>query len=223
MDNALTDLTLRSFGEVVRAVLRLDPRVFEAVQAGPSGFPLAFLVVFLAGLSAALGQSVGLFVSGVRPARFALSLLLASLFFVTGFAFLTLSIWFISDYLFDRRGSLGEIARAVGLGYAPRLYGFFMLTPYFGSVIAVLLAVWSLMAVILGVSLVLGLSLQQAALCAGLGWLLIQVPRRTVDWPIVWLGRRLQRRAAGVPLVFGRALGESVRAGERHRARQERP
>lgn len=204
MDGA-SDLSLRAFGEVVRAVLRLDASVFEAVQAGPDGFSLAFLVVFLAGLSATLGQSVGLFVSRVKPWRFALSLLLGSLFFVAGFAFLTLSIWLVGEFVFARQAAFGEIARAVGLAYAPRLYSFFILTPYFGTLIAAALALWSLMAVVLGVALVLGLSVPQAALCAGLGWLLAQISRRTVGWPLVWLGRHAQRRTAGVPLVSPRS------------------
>lgn len=216
------DLSLRAFGEVVGAVLRLDPAVFEAVQRGPTGYSLALLVVFLAGVSAALGQSVVLFVHHVRPARFALSLLLSSLFFVTGFVFWTLSIYLVSEHVFGARGSTSEIARAVGLGYAPRLYGFFVLTPYFGSIIALILALWSLAAVVLGVSLILGLSPLQAALCAGLAWGLMQVGRRTVGWPIVWLSRHAQRTAAGVPLVWNRrVLLEAVRTGERRRARQD--
>lgn len=188
-----------SFVRVVWDVLRLDRRSFEELQGVPGGLWVALGIVLLAGLSGALGQSIVLFANRIKPRRMLASLLLSSLFFVVGFAFLTLSISLVGDYLFARSSSLAEMALVVGLGYAPRMFSFFTLTPYFGVVLNVILSLWSLLAVVTGVSLALGLGLSQAAVCGGLGWLLIQVTRRTVGWPIVWISRSLQRSAAGVP------------------------
>jgi hypothetical protein len=59
-----------------------------------------------------------------------------------------------------------------------------------------------MLAIVVAVRVGLGLEMWQAAVASGLGWLLIQIWRRTLGRPIYALGRWLQRRAAGVPLQF---------------------
>lgn len=94
--------------------------------------------------------------------------------------------------------------RAVGLGYAPYLFSFFVLVPYFGNPIGLLLSVWSLIAVVRGVQVVLDLSNWQALLCAFLGWLLLQLIQRTIGRPLTGGVRWLRRRVAGAPLATSR-------------------
>ena len=58
------------------------------------------------------------------------------------------------------------------------------------------------MAIVIGVRAGLGLETWQAVVVSGVGWLLLQLWRRTIGRPVYALGRWLQRRAAGVPLDF---------------------
>ena len=175
------------------------------MQEAPWRDVLVATVVVLAGISEALGQSVVLFASRVKKRRFVLSLLFSASVYTFSFFFLSLSVWLVGSQVFDREVAFSTIVRAVGLGYAPYLFSFFILAPYFGNPIGLLLSVWSLIAVVRGVQVVLDLGTWQALLCAFLGWLLLQLIQRTVGRPLTGGVRWLRRRVAGAPLATSRA------------------
>ena len=68
---------------LVGGALKLDPMAFQAVF-NYNGQPTLLLlwIVFIAGLSLMVGQSVVLFANQVKPARFALSLTLGAVGFI---------------------------------------------------------------------------------------------------------------------------------------------
>lgn len=189
---------------MVGRALTLDERIFIAAQSSPWGLRVALSVVLLAGLSEALGQSVVLFASRVKPRRFVASLLLSASLYGFSFLFLSASIWLVGTQVFDREVAFEVILRTVGLGYAPYLFSFFVLTPYFGNPIGLLLGVWSLLAILEAVRATLDLTVAQAFLCSALGWLLLQVVQRTVGRPLIAGVRWLRRRTAGAPLATSR-------------------
>lgn len=189
------------FLDTVGRALTLDERIFIAAQQAPWGLTFALLVVLLAGLSEALGQSIVLFASRVKPRRFVASLFLSANLYLFSFLFLSASVWLVGTQVFGREASFGTILRTVGLGYAPYLFSFFVLTPYFGNPIGLLLGVWSLLAILEAVQATLSLTLPQAFLCSVLGWLLLQLAQRTVGRPIIAAARWLRRRTAGAPLA----------------------
>lgn len=165
---------------------------------------LVTLIVALAGLSEALGQSIVLFASRVKKRRFVFSLFFSALVYTFSFFFLTVSVWLVSSQVFDHAASFGTVTRAVGLGYAPYLFSFFSLVPYFGNPVGLLLGIWSLFAVNQGVQVALGLTFWQALASTLLGWLLLQLVQRTVGRPLVGGVRWLRRRVAGAPLATSR-------------------
>ena len=201
---ALPPLTDIPFLEVVGRSLTLEREVFLLVQSETWGLLAVVFVVFFAGFSESLGQSVVLFANRVKPRRFVASLALSAAIFLFSYLFWTLSIWFVGTYLYGREVNFNTIAKAVGLGYAPYLFSFFALAPYFGVPIFALLSLWSLLAVIVAVSATLDLTLTQALVCSALGWLLWQALQRTVGRPIIALSKRLKRLTAGVPLTTTR-------------------
>jgi hypothetical protein len=91
-----------------------------------------------------------------------------------------------------------------GWGTRPTCFRFFVLAPYFGNPIGLLLSLWSLIAVVRGMQVVLELSAPQALLGAFLGWLLLQAIQRTVGRPLTGAVRWLRRRVAGAPLATSR-------------------
>jgi hypothetical protein len=169
---------------------------------GPADIRLALIVVLLAGLSEALGQSIVLFVNRVRPRHFWLALLITALSHMVSFLLWTASVWLVGSYFFGRNPPIVEVAAAVGLAYAPQLLAFFTLIPFLGNAFALLLSLWSLLALVVAVQVGLGLSLWQAVVASGLGWVLIQLWKRTLGRPIYALGRWMKRRAAGGALPF---------------------
>lgn len=197
-----------SLQALIGRALGLDGTAFSSIQRMPDGLWLALAVVLLAGISEAVGQSIVLFANRVKPRRFVASLLLSGLLYTSSFIVLTVSVWLVATYLYGSQKSLNTVARAIGLGYAPHLFSFFILTPYFGSPIALLLSLWSLVAIILALHVSLSLTLLQALVCSLLGWLLFQALRRTIGRPVNRLVRWLRRKTAGVPLVLGQELQE---------------
>lgn len=194
------EATLPGLGELLRRALALDLAVYSQMAEAGRGLGVALLVVTLAGLSEGLGQSLVLFINRITPRRFFLSLLLSAATHAVGYLFWAGTIWFVGSRLFDRSQDFVVVARSVGLAYAPQLLGFFILTPYLGSLFALVIAVWTLLATVVAVSAGLELTIGQAVVCSGAGWLLVQVVRRTLGRPLLAFERWAENRAAGVPL-----------------------
>jgi hypothetical protein len=201
-------MTIERGLQVIMQALRLNP--YLDLNA-PGALRLALLVVFLAGLSQALGQSVVLFVNQVKPRRFLASLLLAAVLYVFGFVFLVISIWLVAGYVFGKQLPLADILKAVGLAYAPYLFSFFILTPYFGSFLSVFLSLWSLAALLRVLRFVLELSLLEALACSILGWLLLQLSQRTIGRPLQRLVRAIKGWVAGQKLENPKDLRDFMR------------
>jgi hypothetical protein len=189
---------------LVRDALALRAEAFVTVlEAGRGGMRLGLLVVFAAGLSTAIGQSVILFAHRVSPRRFLASLLVQALLFTAGFLAWVAATWLVAGTIFDRPRPIGTAFATIGLAHAPQLLGFFVLTPYFGTPIGNALSVWTLLATLLATAAAFDLSAPQAAACTGLGWLLAQLLQRTIGRPITRIGRGVRNAVAGVELKRG--------------------
>jgi len=187
--------------DLVLQALVLDPRAFAALDQGLAGLRLSLVVVFLAGVSSALGQSVVLFANRVSQRRFLLSLLLSGLIFVFVYLFWSTSLWIIAAFLFGHARPYLNALRTVGLAYSPQLFGFLILTPYFGSFVSALLSVWNLLAIVVASRAVFHLSVLQSVAAAALGWVLLQILQRTIGRPVIGIGKRLRVAVAGRHLV----------------------
>jgi hypothetical protein len=198
-------MELPSLGKAILQALTLDESIYIAVQESPQGLWIALIVMGLAGLSQALGQSLVLFINQVRPRRFILAMLASVIGYMGGYGLWLASVWLVVVYAFNVDVSWMAVAAAVGLAYAPQLFAFFELTPFLGSPFGVLLSLWTLLAIITAMRGGLGLETWQAVAASGLGWLLLQVWRRTLGAPVYALGHWIEERAAGVPLRYGAA------------------
>lgn len=188
------------FLETLRLALRLNPIIFTVLPGTTQGLSYAIAIVLLAGISESLGQSVVLFLNRVRPRRFVLALSITTLNNVAGYLLWTLTIWSVGNLLTDTYQPWSVVAVIVGLAYAPQILAFFELTPYLGNLIWGILSLWSMIAIVGALHYGWGMETWQALLTSGVGWVVIQTVRRTIGRPILHLQRRLQRRAAGVPL-----------------------
>ncbi|MFH7244164.1 MAG: CAAX protease [Spirulina sp.] len=160
-----------------------------------------FWVVFLAGFSQAVAQSIILFVNQVRPLRFVISLVLAALLFVVGYGTWAFSIWLASAWLLNAPLSLRVITQSLTLGYLPLTLSFLGALPYLGLPILRLLAVWSLLLVVASFELLAHLSTPLVVAHVGLGWVVMLVLQQTVGQPLVNFGHWLTNKVAGVQLV----------------------
>ena len=193
---------LSQFREIIRQAMRLNPAVYAVIQVSPQGIYIALLVVSLASISGALGQSIVLFINRVRPRRFILALGISAANQMLGFVLWAVIVWLVSTYIFGATQAFVAVAAAVGLAYAPQLLAFFELVPFFGNPFAVLLSLWSMLAIVVAVHVGTGLDLWQSVVTSGLGWLLILLWRRSIGRPVYALGAWIERQAAGNPLRF---------------------
>jgi len=184
------------------------------VEQGALGARLTLILVLLVGLSEAVGESVVLFLNRVKPRRFILSLVISAVLFAFTYGFWVLSIYLVTRFAFDSDATVVTIARIVAISYAPRLFGFLAFIPFFGVPISYALQLWSLLAMIQGVTVVLGLSPLQAVASVVLGAVLLLVLNSTIGRPITGIARWLRARAAGRPIVTDRRrLRQLVDAG----------
>lgn len=198
--NGVADLP--GFWLTIQQAMQLDESVFAAIQRAPRGIIVAIVVVLLAGFSEALGQSIILFINRVSPRRFMMALLTTTASHLVGYLLWVITVWLVGYYVFERFNPFVAVASAVGLAYAPQILAFFELTPFFGNSFSIILSLWSMMAVVIAVRVGIGLETWQAIVASGLGWIIIQLWRRTIGRPLYALGRWLQRRAAGVALEY---------------------
>lgn len=188
------------FFETVRHAMLLNESIFEMIQTVQGGLWIAWIIVLVAGVSEALGQSIVLFMNHVTPRRFGLALFASAFSHVIGYLFWTATIWAIGRYVFERPAPIYNVAAFVGLAYAPRLLSFFILTPFLGNMFSLLLSIWSLYVTIVAIGVGFELTLWQAAATSGLGWFVIQVWYRTLGKPLYRIGQWLENHVAGVPL-----------------------
>lgn len=210
----MAETALDRFWELVSGALTLNPEAFKLIQTLPLSTRAALYIVLLAGFSQAIGQGLVLFINRVKPFRFVLSLLIASILFAFGYIFWTLSTWLASNLLFGWDTSFFTVARTLGLAYAPLMLSFFVALPYLGVPISVLLSVWSFLTFLTGLRVALGIGVWQAFWCSALGWAVFEVLQRTIGRPVAGVGRWLANTAAGVTLVTNlRELEQIVETG----------
>ena len=180
--------------------MRLDPAAFREVQTSAGANLLTPLILILAGISVTLGQSVVLLANKVTPRRFVMSLLANGAIFAVKVLIWVGIYQLVTRLFFGIQPPFPEMARVVGLAFAPLSLGFFILLPYLGAFLARVLDIWSSLAMLVALHVILRLFFWQAVLCALIGFAMIQLLKYTIGRPIVALERWLKQMAAGVPL-----------------------
>lgn len=164
---------LAAMWQVAGGVLKLDPEVFTTVIAAEAG-TVALAILFVAGVSDMLGQSVVLFANRVSFRRFWVSLIMSALVLAVSVLVWATSIWLVIRFIFALNDNLNEVFVIVALSQAPLLLGFFTLLPYLGNFVYHLVRVWSLLALVVAVKAVAGIVFWQGVLVCLIGWLFVE-------------------------------------------------
>lgn len=197
----MTQTALNRFWELVFGASTLNPEAFRLIQSLPQTSIAALYIVLVTGFSQAVGQGLVLFINRVKPLRFALSLLIASVLFAFTVLFWGLSTWLVSLILFNANIPYRLLWSTLGFAYTPLIFGFLVALPYLGVPIQVLLSIWTLLAFVTGLRVGLGLGVWQAGWCAILGWIVFQIAQRSIGRPVAILGKWLSNTVAGTRLV----------------------
>ncbi len=183
-DFDLTSLSsvINALFQVVGGVLRLDPEVYRVVVAHPYGTRFAVFILFLAGLSSTLGQSVVLFANRIRLRRFLFSLVMFAISVVISAFLWAVTLWLLVNWLTENGWSLLDVWTVVALSYSPLVFGFLILLPYLGRIIDAVLRVWVLLALLAGSLAFYPNSLGGVILAGTLGWIFLYLLSSLPVW-----------------------------------------
>lgn len=196
--------TINPIWDLFSGTFQLKAEVFQQISTFSGGLTLAVLVVLAAGLSLGVGQSIILFVNRVRPIRFIFSLFIGAVLYTFGSLFLVLSTWLICQLPWSVHVPLTTLTKILGLSYAPLLFSFLGALPYLGVPILNVLAIWHLLAMVVGFGAVTSISMNTAFGYVAVGWFVHLLLENTIGQPIARLGRTIADRVAGVTLAHSR-------------------
>ncbi|MBR8830962.1 MAG: hypothetical protein N5P05_001902 [Chroococcopsis gigantea SAG 12.99] len=207
---------MKSLWNLISGVFSFQQEPFIQITRVSGGLEVALSIVFLAGLSLAVGQSIILFINKVKPVRFIFSLLISAFLYAFGYFFLVFSTWLIGFLPGMRYVPFEHLLKVFGIGYAPLLFSFFGAIPYLGVPILSLLSVWHLLEMVVGIKALVAVTSLSAFTRVALGWIVLQILQQTIGQPIAGVGRWLSSRVAGVNLVTRKdEIVEIVTAGLR--------
>lgn len=161
--------------KTLRNALALNSHFYENTRNTPRNRKLALTIVTLAAFSHALGSAVILLINRATFPILLVALWIDILSIVIGYYFWTFTILKIGQWLKPIDPTYGDLLSPIGFAYAPQVLSFLTLIPLLGRPIELILAVWSLLAVIIAVRQGLDISTRKAALICLVGWPLIQI------------------------------------------------
>lgn len=129
---------------VIRA-LRLDPQLYEEVEADKGSMWQAMLVVVLVSVAAGIG-SIG--VLGIQ------GIIVGTLLDLIGWFLWALLTYVIGTKLLPEpqtESDLGELLRVIGFARSPGIFLILMLITAVGKIVALVITIWMFVAMVIGV------------------------------------------------------------------------
>jgi hypothetical protein len=158
----------------VRRAAMLDTNLFQEVEADTSLNQEALIVVVLVSIAAGIGGFVGGLISGdIGPALVAL--IVAVVLGVVNYYIWSYVTYFVGTRLFEGTADPGEMLRVLGYASGPRVLGLLTFIPCVGPVIALVGAIWALVAGVIAVREALDFDTTKAVLTVVIGWVIILV------------------------------------------------
>lgn len=166
--------SLQSFWMSLQNALVLNASFYENIRNTPKNRQLALIIVGMATLSHMLGSAVILLINRASFPVLLLALFLDGLSVIVGYYFWTFAVFKFGQWLKPIHPTYQDLLSPIGVAYAPQVLNFLTLIPLLGKVIDLVLAVWSLLAVIVAVRQGLDLKTRWATLICLVGWIPIQ-------------------------------------------------
>jgi hypothetical protein len=164
------------FNRMVRAT-KLQPALYEEVEADTDAIGQALLVVVLTSTATGIGAGLQALIEGGSE-RFIYGLLYGVAGAITGWLFWALFAYVIGISILkgpQTSSTWGELLRTMGFASTPGLLRIFVFVPVVGGAIAFAGSVWWLVATVIAVRQALDFSTWRAILSALVGWLAYMV------------------------------------------------
>jgi hypothetical protein len=154
---------------VMRAAL-LDKEFYKEVEADPSLNQEALMIVVVISVASGIGSFFAGLIAGKPIAAF-FALIVTSAIGVANYYIWAYLTHYIGTNLFDGDADVGELLRVLGYASAPLLLGLLGFIPCIGGLIALVGAIWALVAGFFGVREALDLDTTETLITVFLGWL----------------------------------------------------
>ncbi len=183
------------------AALGFDPDLLRIMESASYPWAVALGIALLGGMSVLLGQSAILFLNQVSRGGFAVSVVLHGFLYALRFALWAAAIWIIGVRFFAAPPPFAQVLRIVALGGAPFVFGWLILIPHFGPLIARVLYLWAALIVLNAVQFLFRVDFWSALASVVGAWAAVQLAAGVFGRPFLALRDRLHRRIVGVPWV----------------------
>jgi len=168
-------------GRMIRAI-KLQSALYEEVEADKSANVQAGLVVLIASIAAAIG--VGL--SGMATGGF-LAAVWSLVTALVGWLLWALIVYLIGGKLIkgkQTQSSWSEVARTIGFANSPGVFNILVFIPVVGAIISIAVAIWTLIAGIIGIRAALDFSTGRAVITVLIGWIVMFLLRMLLPIPV---------------------------------------
>lgn len=167
MERVVGNLTDR----MIRAA-KLDSSVYEEVERDTGATAQALTVVVIVAVAAGIG---GLLAGAMRgtPGAVITGFILGVATGVLGWAIWSLVTYFVGTTLLGGTADYGEVLRTIGFAYTPNLLQIFSFIPILGLLIALIGAVWALVAGVVAIRQALDFTTGKAILTVVIGWVIM--------------------------------------------------
>ena len=154
---------------------RLDPRVYEELEADPSATRQATVVIIIVALIGGFGSAIDLMMSntlGDVPGGAIGVIVLQIITALIGWSIWALITYVVGTAIFNGTADWGELLRALGFAQTPGVLNFFAFIPWLGILVSALVGFWQLLAGLIGVRQALDFSTRNAVLTVLIGWII---------------------------------------------------
>jgi hypothetical protein len=154
---------------MIRAA-RLEPDLYEEVEADQTATNDALIVVVIAAVAAGISAGIATMMSN-RPGGLAGSVIGEIIGAIIGWLIWSYITYFIGTRLFDGRATPGELLRTIGFSHAPGVLNILGFIPVIGPLIRLVVFFWLLVAGVIAVRQALDFDTGKAILTTIIGWL----------------------------------------------------
>jgi hypothetical protein len=148
---------------------RLEPSLYEEVEKDASASLQAAVIVVVVALCAGIGAALG---GSDEDGGFWGFFIGASISAIVIWLIWSVVTLFIGRY-FGGEGSFGEVSRALGFSNVPGVLQVLGFLPLLGFVVAVVVAVWQLIAAVIAVRQTMDFNYGKAFITAVAGWVIV--------------------------------------------------
>lgn len=156
---------------------RLNPRVFEEVEADASATGQAAIVVIIVALCGGIGSAIGLLIFDAGtlldvpggPIGVIVARVITALIAWAAWALVT---YIVGTAIFEGTADWGQLLRALGFAQTPGILNIVSFIPCLGALVSALAGLWVLVASLIGVRQALDFSTSKAVLTVLIGWII---------------------------------------------------